>query len=167
MFTIFKKSVSQNFKLTIPCKSKEGPQSVGGWQADGAGSALGVRRASGIQGCIRKCGQQSREVILPLHSALARPHLEHCAEFWARQYRKDEELLERVQHRATKMIKGLKHLFYGERLRKLGRFSPEKSREDWEGISLKHTNNSNTGASQEVGASLLSGAQQQDGEQWL
>lgn len=66
-------------------------------------------------------------VILPLCSGLARPHLRCCAEFWA-QYRKDEELLERVQHRPTEMIKGLKHLSYEERLRVLGRFSPEKGK---------------------------------------
>lgn len=49
---------------------------------------------------------KKKYVIFPLYSALARPHLECCVEFWAPQYRKDEELLERVQHKATKMIKG-------------------------------------------------------------
>jgi len=32
---------------------------------------------------------------------------------------RDIELLERVQHRATKMVPGLKHLTYEERLRKI------------------------------------------------
>ncbi|KAK4825875.1 hypothetical protein QYF61_003149 [Mycteria americana] len=68
--------------------------------------------------------QQCAQVAKKANSILA------CIKnsFWAPHYKRDIEVLERVQRRATKLVKGLEHKSYEERLRELGLFSLEKRR---------------------------------------
>ena len=86
--------------------------------------ALVAKKASDILGCITKNMAPSwTEVILPIYTALVRPHLEYCVQFWAPQFKKDRNLLGGAQQRATKMMEGLEHLPCKERLSNLCLFN--------------------------------------------
>lgn len=88
---------------------------------------LVAKKINGLLGSIKKnVTSRSSEVLLPFYSALVRPHLELCVQFWAPQLNRDKKLLERVQLRATKIIRGLGHLSDKDRLREQGLFSLQK-----------------------------------------
>ena len=77
-------------------------------------------RANRVLGMIRRTiVYKSPEVLTGLYKNLVRPHLEYCVSAWSPHYVKDRERLERVQHRFTRMVPGLKGLDCGERLERL------------------------------------------------
>ena len=87
-----------------------------------------TKKASGILGCIKKkCRQhiEGRDPP-PLDSALVRPDLDYFVQFGAPKFKKDRDLLEGFQWRATKMVKDLDHLLYEERVSNLGLFSLQR-----------------------------------------
>ena len=57
-----------------------------------------------------------------------RPYLEYCVQFWGLQNKMDIELLEQFLRRKMKMIRGLDHLPFGDKLIELEVFSLEKRR---------------------------------------
>ena len=74
-----------------------------------------------ILGLIRRnIVYKEKELIIPLYKTIVRPHLEYCIQAWRPYRKKDIDMLERVQRRATKMIPKLRNISYEMRLKECG-----------------------------------------------
>ena len=80
-----------------------------------------VCKANATLGMIkRNISCKNKNIITRLYKALVRPKLEYCVQAWCPYLRKEIDKIERVQHRATKMIEECKGLSYEERLKETG-----------------------------------------------
>ena len=67
----------------------------------------------------RSFSYMDRKSFNLLYKSRVRPVLEYANTIWCPRFSKDSEAIENVQRRATKMVPGLGHLSYHERLQKL------------------------------------------------
>ena len=89
----------------------------------------GVPQGSVLDGLIRRnIVYKEKELIIPLYKTIVRPHLEYCIQAWRPYRKKDIDILERVQRRATKMIQKLRNISYEKRLKECGLTTLETSR---------------------------------------
>jgi hypothetical protein len=76
-----------------------------------------VNTANRVLGMIKRSfSVRDKDVILQLYKSLVRPHLEYSVQAWRPHLKKDIDLLEGVQRRATRMINGFKDKSYEVRL---------------------------------------------------
>ena len=71
---------------------------------------------------------RSSETMINLYKTMVRPHLEYCVSAWSPHYIKDRLLLEKVQHRFTRLLPGFRSLPYEERLHQLRLWTLEERR---------------------------------------
>ena len=79
---------------------------------------IAASKGNQILGMIRRSKEKS--LIVPLYKAIVRPHLEYCIQAWSPYIRKNIDMLDKIQRRATKLIPGLRDLTYAERLKECG-----------------------------------------------
>ena len=82
---------------------------------------IAASKGNQVLGMIRRnITYKEKSLIIPLYKAIVRPHLEYCIQAWNPHLRKDVDMLEKIQRRATKLIPGLRDLTYEERLNECG-----------------------------------------------
>ena len=78
-------------------------------------TAAAVKKANQVLGIIKKTIYTKSKISIPLvYASLVRPHLEYADAVWEPHYKMDQQKIERVQGRATKLIREIKDLSYEE-----------------------------------------------------
>ena len=82
---------------------------------------IATSKGNQVLGMIRRnITYKENSLMVPLYKTIIRPHLEYCIQAWSPYLRKDIDMLEKIQRRATKLIPGLRDLRYEERLKECG-----------------------------------------------
>ena len=82
---------------------------------------IAASKGNQVLGMIRRnITHKENSLIVPLYKAIVRPHLEYCIQACNPYLRKNIDMLEKIQRRATKLILGLRGLSYKERLKECG-----------------------------------------------
>jgi len=90
---------------------------------------MACSKASKMLGLINRTIEfKHRDVLIRLYKSLVRPHLEFCTPAWSPHYRKDRDLIEKIQRRFTRMIPNISKLPYDQRLTEVGLWSLEDRR---------------------------------------
>ena len=72
-----------------------------------------VKKANMITGLIKRSFTYlDKNMFLQLYKALVRPHLEYANVIWHPQYKRQSQMIEKVQRRATKILSELKDYSY-------------------------------------------------------
>ena len=110
MWKTYRHNGSEDLGLTISADMKVSEQ-----------CAIAAAKGNQILGLIRRnIVYKEKELIIPLYKTIVRPHLEYCIQAWRPYRKKDIDILERVQRRATKMIQKLRNISYEMRLKECG-----------------------------------------------
>ena len=117
----------------IPLERITKEKDLGVWLSDDLKPANQCKAAAGkATGALRQIKNSfmyiTKDSFQILYNTYVRPHLEYCVQAWNPYYRKDIQRLERIQRRATKLVRGLEDLTYEERLVELDLYSLERRR---------------------------------------
>jgi hypothetical protein len=83
--------------------------------------AEAAKKAMRVLGMVRRQFKDlDRECFIILYKTFVRPHMEFAIQAWSPYLKRDINCLEKVQRRATKLVKGLKKFSYENRLARLG-----------------------------------------------
>ncbi|XP_071959999.1 uncharacterized protein [Antedon mediterranea] len=79
-------------------------------------AAAAARATNSMRTVKRTFKNIDKESFQVMYKAYIHPHMEYCIQSWSPYYNKDKEILEKVQRRATKMVKSISDLPYEKRL---------------------------------------------------
>ena len=82
---------------------------------------IAASKGNQVLGMIRRnIPYKENSLIVPLYKAIVIRHLEYCIQAFSPYHRKDIDMLDKIQRRATKLIPGLRAPRYEERLKECG-----------------------------------------------